>query len=122
MVQNGFIAWGAACGLMLAAALGPARAQSLTVPPDLRTPSQATAPESAEPSAPGAKKPKREKRAAQTKARSAAAPKASTPQSGGMGGAGKREYPPDIDRSDDASPSVKPTFSPNGRMGLGGRF
>jgi hypothetical protein len=122
MTRNGLIAVALACGLMPAAPLGPARAQSLTVPPDLRTPGQTTGPAAAEPDAPAAKKPKREKRAAQAKARSATAPKLSAPQSGGMGGAGKREYPADIDRSDDAGPSVKPSFSPSGRMGIGGRF
>src|SRR4029079_6453489 len=65
MTLNGFVALGLACGLMLAAPLGPARAQSLTVPPDLRPPGQATGPAAAEPDAPAAKKPKREKRAAQ---------------------------------------------------------
>ena len=79
MTRNGFVALGLACGLMLATPLGPARAQSLTVPPDLRTPGQATGPAAAEPDAPAAKKPKREKRAAQAKARSATAPKLSAP-------------------------------------------
>jgi len=119
MIRNAFITLGCACGLALAAPLGQAHAQSLTVPPDLRGPSQAAAPESPSPSA---AKPKREKRAAKAKARSAAAPKLSTPQSGVVGGAGKREYPADIDRSDDAGPGVRPSFNPSGRMGIGGRF
>jgi hypothetical protein len=116
MIRNALITLGFAFGLALAAPLGQARAQSLTVPPDLRGPNQAAAPESPSRSA---AKPKREKRAAKAKARSAAAPKLSTPQSGGVG---KREYPADIDRSDDAGPSIRPSFNPSGRMGIGGRF
>jgi len=101
---------------MVGALLGQAHAQALTVPPDLRGPSEVAPPEPADRSKARSAKPKREKRAAQTKARSANTPQPSTPKQ-----EGRRIYPPDIDRSD-AGSSVKPSMTPSGRMGIGGRF
>ena len=118
MIRHGLGILGLACGLVVGAFLGQAHAQALTVPPDLRAPSEAAPPEPVERGKVRTAKPKREKRAAQTKARSTNAPKSSGPQP-----EGRRMYPPEIDRSDDAGePRVKPSFTPGGNVGLGGRF
>ena len=116
MIRHGLGVSGLVCGLMIAAVLGQAHAQALTVPPALRTPSEAAPPEPADRSKARSAKPRREKRATQTKARSATTPKPSTSQQ-----EGRRMYPPDIDRSD-AGSSVQPSMTPSGRMGVGGRF
>jgi hypothetical protein len=116
MIRHGLGVLGLVCGLMVGALLGQAHAQALTVPPALRTPSEAAPPETADRSKAPSAKPRREKRATQTTARSATTPKPSTSQQ-----EGRRRYPPDIDRSD-AGSSVQPSMTPSGRMGIGGRF
>ena len=117
MIRHGLKGLALACGLMAGASFGQAHAQALTVPPDLRTPSEAAPPEPTEGGKARSAKPKREKRAAQTKPRAANAPKSPSSQP-----EGRRLYPPDIDRGDGGESRVKPSFTPGGNLGIGGRF
>lgn len=114
MIRHCLGALGLAAGLALVAISGQAQAQALTVPPDLRAPSEAA---SSGPAAEGKTKPakpKRDKRTAQKAASPNAKPLAAQPE-------GRRMYPPDIDRSE-SGPSMRPSMTPSGRMGFGGRF
>lgn len=113
MIRHCLGALGLAAGLALAS-VGQAQAQALTVPPHLRAPSEATPPEPAAGAKAKPAKPKHDKRTAQK----APAPNANSVVSQPEG---RRMYPPDIDRSESGS-SVKPSMTPSGRMGFGGRF
>ena len=106
----------------LIAAAPPAQGQALTVPPDLRAPGAAPSPEPAERGKPRTAKPKKAKPTAAGE-RSLTVPGSSGPKSPTASQGAQREYPPDIDRNAGADePRIRPSVTPSGGLGIGGRF
>ena len=123
MIRYGLGVLAMAAGLALPAPLFQAQAQSLTIPPDLRAPGEATAPQAAERSKPRAAKSQKTKAAPREAGkRSLGVPGSSQSKASTASQAPQREYPPELDRSTRADePRIRPSVTPSG-MGLGGRF